>query len=209
MCKHWRVSPRPSLTEQRKREILEAAGTVIASRGLGDTRIADLAQHLGTSPALILYYFESKERLLLEALIARDRQFFRALSEQLASCASAAESMRCLIEASSPRDGGDDRSQDEWMLWPAMWERARHDPELGAERARLDASWRRTIVDIVHRGIAAGEFREIDAEAFAIQLSAMLDGLALQVILDDPKVDAKTMRHLALQFASQALGTDL
>ena len=95
------------------------------------------------------------------------------------------------------------------MLWPAMWERARHDPELGAERARLDALWRKTIIDIVGKGITTGEFQRIDAEAFAIQLSAMLDGLALQVILDDPKVDAKTMRHLALQFASQALGTEL
>jgi AcrR family transcriptional regulator len=209
MCKHPGVSPRPNLTEQRKREILEAAGSVIASRGLGDTRIADIAQQLGTSPALILYYFESKERLLLEALIARDRQFFAALTERLAGCANAAERLRCLIEASSPRDGGDDRSQDEWMLWPAMWERARHDAELGAERARLDALWRGTIIDIVDRGIASGEFEAIDAEAFAIQLSAMLDGLALQVILDDPKVDAKAMRHLALAFASQTLGTEL
>lgn len=182
---------------------------MIASRGLADTRIADIARQLGTSPALILYYFESKERLLMEALIARDQQFFTSLTERLAACTGAADSMRCLIESSSPRDAGDDRNEDEWMLWPALWERARHDPQLGAERARLDALWRSAIVGIVEAGIAAGEFQDVDAEAFAIQLSAMLDGLALQVILDDPKVDAKAMRHLALQFASQTLGMDL
>lgn len=203
------VSPRPSLTEQRRREILEAAGAVIAGRGLADTRIADIAERLGTSPALVLYYFESKERLLLEALIARDRQFFAGLEDRLARCSGAAERMRSLIEASTPSDAADDRSQDEWMLWPAMWERARHDPEIGAERARLDALWRATIVDVVAAGIAAGDFRNVDTDGFAIQLSAMLDGLALQVILDDPKVDAKAMRHLALQFASQMLGIEL
>jgi AcrR family transcriptional regulator len=203
------VSPRPNLTEQRRREILEAAGSVIASRGLSETRIADIAAQLGMSPALVLYYFESKERLLLEALIARNRLFLDSLRERLASCTSAAESLRCLIESSSPRDGGDDRNQDEWVLWPAMWERARHDLELGAERARLDAEWRAIIVDIADAGITAGEFADIDTEAFAIQLSAMLDGLALQVILDDPKVDAKAMRHLALQFASSALRVTL
>ena len=209
ICNDDTVSPRPNLTERRRREILEAAGSVIASRGIAETRIADIARQLGTSPALILYYFESKERLLLEALISSDRQFFAALEDRLAACASAAERLRALIDSSCPRDPDEAENQDEWLLWPAMWERARHYPELGAERARLDAQWRETIVDIVDGGIATGEFVPVDTDAFAIQLSAMLDGLALQVILEDPKVDAKAMRHLALQFASRSLGAEL
>lgn len=208
-CDDGGVSPRPNLTEQRRRQILEAAGSVIASRGIGETRVADIAAELGMSPALVLYYFESKDRLLLEALAARNRLFLTSLRERLTACRSEAERMRCLIDASTPREGAHERDQDEWLLWPAMWERARHDPELASERARLDAEWRRIIADVVAAGIADGEFVDVDSRSFAVQLSAMLDGLALQVILDDPEVDAKAMRHLALQFASHTLGADL
>ena len=38
--------------EQRREQLLRAALDVIVSRGYADTRIADVAEHAGTSPAL-------------------------------------------------------------------------------------------------------------------------------------------------------------
>src|SRR5262245_29215481 len=54
--------------KDRHQEILDPAARVITDRGLAETRISDIAEEAGVSPGLILYYFDSKDRLLAEAL---------------------------------------------------------------------------------------------------------------------------------------------
>src|SRR5579863_1071072 len=56
------------VTEQRREQILQAALEVIVERGYADTRIADVAERAGTSPALVIYYFKTRDRLLTEAI---------------------------------------------------------------------------------------------------------------------------------------------
>src|ERR671923_270867 len=75
---------RPRLTRQRRMEILEAAVDVIRERGLCETRIADVARRAGASAALVLYYFDSKDRLLTEALTHAEDRFYRGRVVRLA-----------------------------------------------------------------------------------------------------------------------------
>ena len=48
--------------------MLRAAVEVIVERGYADTRIADVAERSGTSPALVIYYFKTRDQLLTEAI---------------------------------------------------------------------------------------------------------------------------------------------
>ena len=48
--------------------MLQAALEVIVERGYADTRIADVAERSGTSPALVIYYFKTRDQLLTEAI---------------------------------------------------------------------------------------------------------------------------------------------
>jgi AcrR family transcriptional regulator len=201
------VSPRPSLTESRRNEILAATSATIASRGLCETRIADIADRIGASPALILYYFPSKAALLTEALVYQDQVFHEAVKGELAVARSAAAKLSILIEASCPRTHTSSANPDGWLLWPAAWEMSRHDPTLAAARARLDEAWRAQIASIVQSGIADGEFEPVVVSDFAVQLAALLDGLAIEVMLGDPTVDADRMRELAEDFVNVALKT--
>lgn len=201
------VSPRPSLTETRRSEILAATSATIADRGLCETRIADIADHIGASPALILYYFPSKAALLTEALVYQDQMFHEAVKGELDAAGSAASKLQILIEASCPKPPRANGEPDGWLLWPAAWEMSRHDPTLAAARARLDESWRAQIAAIVEEGKAAGEFDDVDASDFAIQLAALLDGLAIEVMLRDPTVDAARMGKLANSFVEMSLKT--
>jgi len=189
------------MTESRRRDILRATAAAIAERGLCETRIADVADIVGVSPALVLYYFPTKAVLLTEALIYLDRLFYERVAELLETTSSAEDRLVILIEESCPRPTKPGELPDSWVLWPATWEMARLDPALAAARARLDEAWRSQIVGIVDDGIASGEFRAIDAKDFSIQLAAMLDGLAMEAILGDPTVDATRMSDLARSFA--------
>lgn len=193
------------MTDRRRIDILRATVRAIADRGLCDARIADVAQIVGVSPALVLYYFPSKAALLTEALVYLDRQFYESVAEKLDAAPTAEDKLVILIEESCPRPAGPGELPDSWVLWPATWEMSRLDPALAAARARLDEAWRAQIVDIVDDGIATGEFAPIDVKNFALQLAAMLDGLAIEAMLGDPTVDAERMSALARSFARAIL----
>ena len=207
LCQDCPVSPRPSLTATRRNEILAATSATIADRGLCETRIADIADHIGASPALILYYFPSKAALVTEALVYQDQMFHEAVKGELEDATTAAAKLAILIEASCPQPSRGNGDPDGWVLWPAAWEMSRHDPTLAAARARLDEAWRAQIAAIVEEGMAAGEFTAVDASDFSIQLAALLDGLAIEVMLRDPTVDATRMQKLAFDFVEMALFT--
>jgi AcrR family transcriptional regulator len=199
------VSPRPKLTESRRRDILDATVAAISERGLCDTRISDIADIIGASPALVLYYFPSKAVLLTEALIYQDQLFYDNVRDELQSAVTAEDKLVVLIEASCPTAAGGNGEIDGWQIWPATWEMARHDPTLAAARARLDEAWRSQIAAIVDEGIESGEFRHVESGDFAIQLSAMLDGMAIEVMLGDPTIDSVRMSELARGFSRQFL----
>lgn len=205
VCHHPNVSPRPKLTESRRRDILNATIAAISERGLCDTRIADIAEIIGASPALVLYYFPSKAVLLTEALIYQDQLFYDRVEEELRSAITAEDKLVILIEATCPTESLGNGEVDSWQIWPATWEMARHDPTLASARARLDEAWRAQIASIVEEGIKSGEFREVDSADFAIQLSAMLDGMAIEVMLGDPTISSERMSQLARSFSRAAL----
>lgn len=186
-------------------DILGATATAIAERGLCETRIADVAEIVGVSPALVLYYFPNKAALLAEALVYLDRLFYERVAQKLESTPTAEDRLIILIEESCPRPTGPGELPDSWVLWPATWEMSRLDPGLAAARARLDEAWRSQIVAIVEDGTSTGEFDAVEAKDFAMQLAAMLDGLAIEAMLGDPTVDAERMTQLAMSFVRAVL----
>lgn len=194
------------MTDLRREQILEAAAAVIADRGLAETRIADVADRLEISPALVLYYFDSKDVLLAEALASQDRQFFDSVAAAMAEESSPTKRLVTLIEASCPVTGAD----EDYVLWIEMWSRSRHDAGLARSRREMDARWREAISSIVEDGQEAGEFDgSVEPTDFALRLAALVDGLAIQVVLGDDDVSPATMRRLCLEACSAELDISL
>jgi len=196
------VSPRPQIDHIRRPQLLAAAAEVIAERGFAATRIVDVAERAGTSAPSVLYWFESRERLLVEALTFAEQNFYGELEVRLASIGSPAARLVALIDASI----GDD---DDWVLWMELWGRALRDEGLRDARQGLDDRWREQIAGIVREGIDAGEFSECDPERAALELAALIDGLAVQVALGDRLVTPELMRVTCVEVASRLLDADL
>jgi AcrR family transcriptional regulator len=179
-----------SSADQRREQMLRAALEVIAERGYPETRITDVAKQAGTSAALVIYYFKTRDQLLTEAI-----RFSEAgrLEEIVA--------MTCLPETDPDVPGS-------WLLWLDLWAQAARNPGVAAVRQKFDERWRETIRDLVREGQDAGEFGSVDAEDFAVTLSAMLDGLAVLIALEDPEVTPARAFELTMRFAAGQLGFD-
>lgn len=199
------MSPRKTLPEARRRQILEAAAQVISERGLCDTRIVDVAKRAGASPALVIYYFGTKDRVLAEALTYADESFFADAANRLSTLPSARDQLVELVASSCPL-GPSPEAVDSWVLWLELWARARRDAEVGQHRERLDRHWRQILASTVRQGQKAGEFAKVDVDSFAVRLAALIDGLAIVVVLGDPEVSAERMFDLCMQTCAGELG---
>ena len=198
------MSPRPKLGHIRRPQIIEAALATIYERGFSETRIIDIADNAGTSAATILYYFESKEKLLEEALTHSDEQFYAKLREEIDTLDTASAQLVHIIERSAaPPDPLDD-----WTLWIEMWLQVRHRPHLRGAYERLERSGQQLMIaEVIRRGQDDGEFNaDVDAEDVATMLSALIDGLGVQVTLQHPDVTAERMVRLCLDAAATELG---
>ncbi|HTU86496.1 MAG TPA: TetR/AcrR family transcriptional regulator [Solirubrobacteraceae bacterium] len=200
------MSPRPKVEHLRKPQIISAAADVLYERGLFDTRIGDIAERAGTSAPTILYYFESKDRLLEEAVDQTDRDFYARLTEGQARQEGAADKLVHLIEETSLGPAG----LSDWTLWMEMWVRARRDPAVRDAYFRLDRRQRKLIADIVREGQREGRFDpDVDADDFAIALSGLMDGLGVQVTLGQPDVTPERMVARCLALAESELDCEL
>ena len=197
------MSPRRKLSDARRRQILKAAVQVIADKGLCDTGIKDVADQAGTSPALVIYYFGTKDALLAEALAFAEDRFYAQTADAVAGMASARDRLVELVRCSCSV-GEDDF--DEWVLWLDLWARAPRDPDVARDRLAMDRRWRTTIGEIVREGQARGEFAPVDVDAFALRLAALIDGLAILVVLRDPEVTRDRMFDLCVDTCAKELG---
>ena len=194
-----------AVADVRRDQMLAAASTLIAERGFSDTRIADVAKRVGASPALVIYYFGTKDSLLTEALRWSERSFYAAAEEMLKSTEKLRDRLEVLLDWNLVADKQQDVAGD-WGLWFDLWAQAFRHPEVKKDRADLDAQWRDLIARIVQDGIDHGEIQKVDVHEFAVMWSSLLDGLVIQVSLDDPVVTPSLARRIALELADKELG---
>ena len=208
-------APATENNEARRVEMLQAAAELICERGFGDTRIADVAKRAGVSSALVIYYFGTRDRLLVDALRHSEESFYTAAEKMLAEVTSLRERLSLLIEWTCVKEsnvagrGASDSGGEipgAWGLWFDLWAQAFRHHDVKSGRVELDARWRRMIVDAIKSAEAADELDvDVDARMFALEFSALLDGLSIQVALEDPEVDSTVAYDIAMRFAEREL----
>jgi AcrR family transcriptional regulator len=193
-----------SSQDGRRTQMLRAALDVLVERGFPDTRIADVAERAEVSPALVIYYFKTKDRLLTEAVRYAEDLWYAEGEKRLARLATAASrleeivAMTCLSE--------EHLSEDSWAIWLDLWATAVRHPEVRSVREEFDENWRELIRRIVREGQAGGEFAEVPVEDFAVTFSALLDGFAIQIALRDPVVTPERAFRISMAMAAALLG---
>jgi len=191
--------------DSRPAQILSAALEVIVERGFPDTRIADVAERAEVSPALVIYYFKTKDRLLTEAIRFAEDRWYADGARRMAALPTAAKRLEEIV-AMTCLDDGERAGGEGWSLWLDLWAAAVRHPEVRAVREQFDEHWRETIRAIIGEGQAAGEFEAVDADDFAVGFSALLDGLAIQIALEDPAVSPQRAFDLSMRVAAAQLG---
>ncbi len=191
--------------EPRRTQMLMAALDVIVERGFAETRISDVAERAGVSPALVIYYFKTKDDLLAEAMRWSEDEWYAEMARRTGALPTAVGRLREVV-AMTCLAGASGAAEESWAIWLDLWAQALRDPVVRAVREEFDEHFRQTIRGIVRFGVEQGEFAGVDEDDFSIAFTAMLDGFAIQIALDDPVVDERRSFDLAMRVAAKELG---
>jgi AcrR family transcriptional regulator len=134
---------RDAAGEQRREQMLRAALDVIVERGYADTRIADVAERTGTSPALVIYYFKTRDQLLTEAIRYSEDTWYAEYLLRLETIPTAAGRLTELIGMNC-LPGTDPEPHSYWLLWLdlwARWPRCGRSPTSGGGRPSAPSCW--------------------------------------------------------------------
>src|SRR6516164_8757071 len=145
----------PASTEggQRSRDrILKAALELIIEAGIDQVRVAEIARRAGMSSGQVMYYFTSKEHILLETLAWQEHKDTVRRQAALAKVTGAWRQLERLIELYLPASHPD----PSWILWLEAWARAPHNKQVSRFLEELLNPWRDDLAAIVTRGVAEG-----------------------------------------------------
>jgi AcrR family transcriptional regulator len=172
---------------RRKTAVLDAACTVIASRGAEATRFTDVAQASGVPVSTLQYYFGSREDLLVAAFRHASANELAALSTEVGAVSSAWERIEIILTRALA--GYRPASSDTGLLWIESWHFAIRDSEMRVDALRDYQGWRALVADAVRLGAAGGEFTPaVSAERLAVLAIALADGAGIPLALGDPEL---------------------
>ncbi|MEU9732907.1 TetR family transcriptional regulator C-terminal domain-containing protein [Streptomyces sp. NPDC048002] len=185
---------------ERREELLRAAVGQIEARGVAAVRIADVAAALGVSNALVLYHFSTKEKLVAAAFAYAAEDDLAHLRKLLGRRTTALRRLRTAVRWYAPTG-----QAKGWRLWIEGWAAALREPALREVTQALDKEWKAALSEVIAEGVAAGEFHCPDPAASALRLTALLDGLAVQLT----SYQGALSRARAQEWADEALAGEL
>jgi AcrR family transcriptional regulator len=191
---------RPTV-EERRTEILEMTCEVVIERGFAATRISDVASKLGVSTGLIHYHFENKEQLLAEAFKLAARRDMERMESEVARARTAVAKLDRILTLSAPVEADYD-----WMLWIDSWGEALRNPAMKSISQELDVQSKEQLERIIREGVDSTEFTCDDPVGAAWRLSALVDGLSVQVIAHSGVITKAELLNHVRHAATAELG---
>ncbi|MEC3894085.1 MULTISPECIES: TetR/AcrR family transcriptional regulator [Nocardiopsis] len=201
------LADRPTAAKEHNRrlQIIEAAWTLIAEHGYHSVRVAQVARACGTSSATVHYHFPTLNDLLVEALRHSVKQAFDRQVAGLHTIEDPYERLLRLIELQLPAS---ERLRLEWSVWLQIWTAAALDPRMRALHADSYRRWHETIALTLSEGRERGVFGDFDVEETTRRLTALIDGLGIQVLTGMPGRSVDHMRATLRSVIDQDLLAD-
>ncbi|WP_434810884.1 TetR/AcrR family transcriptional regulator [Microbacterium sp. bgisy189] len=191
--------------EQRRTEVSAAAIELALESGLDAVTLRAVAARVGVAPGLVAHYIPSMDVLVAETFGEIVAGELRGVVGLLEGVDAAPQRLGMLID--TVLDGS---RRDVTLVWVQGWALGSRNDALAARvRGEMDA-WQQMIAAEIERGKQAGAFGEVDADAIAWHLLAMIDGLGAHGLVrwrEHPERADLTRRVLAglLGVAPEAL----
>ncbi|MBX3213077.1 MAG: TetR/AcrR family transcriptional regulator [Labilithrix sp.] len=169
--------------DERRSELLDAAYTLIAEKGLEGLRTRDIAARAGVNISTLHYYFGTKEELLV-AVVERVRDTF---TQRESGREPGKETLRAHLESAwrsfqtAPHLS---------VILQELLARAQRDPAARGALKTLHSFWNGVVEEVIRGGIERKELRaDLDPAAGARIVTAFVIGATAQLGINPKAFD--------------------
>lgn len=181
--------------------IVATAVSLISDRGVEALSIESVAVLAGVDSKTVAAHYDSVPALIEAAVLLDEREFNAEVKRRWEDQDSAAGQLLSLFRHLV--------LQYDWSVWVELWSLALREEWAGELRNRIDSDYRGLFETVISRGVTSGEFTVADTTQTAIALATIVDSLAVQATLGDPRVSPHFMLDTCVECATRLLGTEL
>ena len=162
--------------------------------------MAAVAREADVSNALLHYYFATREELIRQAFEYHDRRETRKGNQRVEQIADPIERIRDVLAHELAEDAA---VREGWILWSEMQRLAMFNEALRSSVADRSARWIGGVAAMIRVAQADGcVASDIDADAAALRLTALVDGLGGYIIVQS-RTRAEALAALEQAFVSE------
>ena len=193
---------RTASKQQRQQQLIRATVRSVAKNGLSDTTMATVAKEAGLSQGIINLHFKSKENLLAETLRYIAEEYKASWERALKSAGpSPAEQLAALVEVDFKLPVCD---RNKLAVWFAFWGESKSRPTYRKLCATRDIQYRRELAALCQSLIDEEGYTGLDAMALATGLSAMSEGLWLDLLISPRSLTRTQAREICMAYLASA-----
>ena len=184
--------------ERRREQLIKATINCVAKRGFAGTTMADVTKDAGLSLGIVNLHFQSKEKLFEETLLYLSDEYEAACVNALKKAGpSATEKLANLVELDfSPKVC----ERKKLAVWFAYWGEAKSRPTYLQICAENDKKYNGDVAELCQDLVEDGDYTDIRPRAFAIGLSAMVNGLWLDLLMTPNEINRKQARDISFDY---------
>ena len=164
--------------DARRKQILDGALAAIREQPLADVQLSAIAAHAGLKPSHVLYYFASRDDVLIGAVAHAEHQLAEGRSERLRGIADPRERLAAYVTSYLPQD----RHDPVWKLWVEGWLRSASRDEFAEVGWEANLGWRADLIEAVQHALGPRVPATEETTAFARRFNFLLDGIAIHVL---------------------------
>ena len=188
-----------TLVSDRKQDILKAAIGLIVAEGAASFTIRKVADAAGISTGLVLYHFESKEKLIEEAWRSTVRSFGERINAELGPI-QGRDWMEAMFRV---RFLEQDQDRAPSLLWLEYWTHITRAPELRLDHSAGYTEWRQSDLERLKQAFEDGTLRsDLDPQLIVDMFHTLVCGLLVKTAIDSETITAARAFELGQFFLS-------
>ncbi len=193
-----RAGDRTASREVRRQQLIEATITAIAEKGLGSLTLSDVAREAGLAVGTVNFHFATKDQLLTDTL--------EYLTEEYRACwvqasAGAADDPAARLEAMMMADFDPMVcTRRKIATWHSFYGEAKARPTVKRHCSAREREQLVHLSALCKALIEEGGYGALDPDRVATGLSAMTDGLWLDLLFTPGHIDRANMRRTTRTF---------
>ena len=189
---------RTASKETRQLQLIRATIRSIAKHGLSTTTMATVSSEARLSQGIINLHFQSKERLLVETLRFVVDEYKTAWEKALkGSGDSSAEKLSALVGVDFEKSVC---QRNKLAVWFAFWGETKSRPVYRKICTERDREYSEMLIGLCTDIIRDGAYIGIKAESVAYGLSAMSEGLWLDLLISPASITPEQAMGICMDY---------